>query len=124
MDHPSQWHYVATQLMAHMGAYSPDEMNGLHWLWHQRAALRIRATMQRHNIWAIPGSAGSQGLAWDTGDHGPKRSRSPQGKRHAMTPRDATRAHHPVWVSPPAQTVASSDHSHGGGTEAAPVPRG
>ena len=27
----------------------------------------------------------------DTGDHGPKRSRSPQGKRHAMTPGDATR---------------------------------
>ena len=31
MDHPGQWHYVATRLMAHMGAYSPDEMNGLHW---------------------------------------------------------------------------------------------
>ena len=49
-----QWHYVATRLMAHMGAYSPDEMNGLHWQWHQRAALRIRAAMQRHNIWHIP----------------------------------------------------------------------
>ena len=30
MDHPGQWHYVATRLMAHMGAYSPDEMNGLY----------------------------------------------------------------------------------------------
>ena len=50
MDQPSQWHYVATWLMAHMGAYSPDEMNGLHWQWHQRAALRIRATMQDHDI--------------------------------------------------------------------------
>ena len=25
MNHPGQWHYVATRLMAHMGAYSPDE---------------------------------------------------------------------------------------------------
>ena len=49
-DHPSQWHYVATRLMKHMGAYSPDEMDGLHWLWHQRAALRIRTAVQRHDI--------------------------------------------------------------------------
>ena len=58
MDHPGEWHYVANRLMAHMRTYSPDEMNRLHWLWHQRAALRIRAAMQRHNIWAIPGSPG------------------------------------------------------------------
>ena len=63
MDHSSQWHYVATWLRAHVGAYSPDEMNGLHWFWHQRAALHIQATMQRLNIWAIPRSPGSQGLA-------------------------------------------------------------
>ena len=63
MDHPGQWHYVATRLMAHMAAYSPDEMNGLHWQWHQRAALRIRATMQDHDIWDIPGSPGYQGHA-------------------------------------------------------------
>ena len=31
MDHPGQWHNVANRLMAHMGAYSPDQMNGLHW---------------------------------------------------------------------------------------------
>ena len=30
MDHPGGWHYVATGLMPHMEAYSPDEMNGLH----------------------------------------------------------------------------------------------
>ena len=30
MDHPGQWHFVATRLMAHMGAYSADGMNGLH----------------------------------------------------------------------------------------------
>ena len=63
MDHPGQWHYVATRLMAHMGAYNPDEMNRLHWQWHQRAALRIRAIMQEHNVWDIPGSTGYQGHA-------------------------------------------------------------
>ena len=51
MDHPGQWHYVATQLMAHMGAYSPVGMNELHWQWQQRAALRIRATMQDRDIY-------------------------------------------------------------------------
>ena len=63
MDHPAQWHYVATRLMVHTGAYSPDEMNGLHWLWHQRGALRIRTAMQRHNFRAIPGSLGYQANA-------------------------------------------------------------
>ena len=58
MDHRGQWHWVATRLMALMGAYSPEEMNGLHWQWHQRAALRICTTMQRHNVWDIPGSPG------------------------------------------------------------------
>ena len=51
------------RLIAHMRTYSPDEMNGLHWLWHQHADLRIRAAMQRHNIWAIPGSPGYEGHA-------------------------------------------------------------
>ena len=54
MDHPGQSHYVATRLMAHMGAYNPDEMNGLHRQWHQRAALCICTAMQRHNIWSFP----------------------------------------------------------------------
>ena len=63
MDHPGQWHYLAIRLMTHLGTYSPDKMNGLHWLWHQRAARRIPTAMQRHNIWAIPGSLGYQGDA-------------------------------------------------------------
>ena len=63
MDNPSQCHYVATLLMAHMGTYSPDDTNRLHWLWHQHAALRFPTAMQRHNIWAIPGSPGYQGHA-------------------------------------------------------------
>ena len=65
MNRPGQWHYVATRLMAHMGAYSPDEMNGLQWQLHQRAALRIRAAMQEHNIWDIPGSPDYQGHGSD-----------------------------------------------------------
>ena len=81
MNHPGQWHYVATQLMAHMGAYNPDEMNGLHWQWHQQAALRIRATMQEHNIWDIPGSPGYQGLA--SGHRRPRSQDVPEPPRQA-----------------------------------------
>ena len=81
MDHPGQWHYVATRLMAHMGAYSPDEMNGLHWQWHQRAALRIRATMQNRDIWEIPGSRGYQGH--DSGHRRPQSQDVPEPPRQA-----------------------------------------
>ena len=72
---------MATRLMAHIGAYSPDEMNGLHWLWHQRAALRIRTAMQRHNIWAIPGSPGYQGHA--SGHCRPRSQEVPEPPRQA-----------------------------------------
>ena len=53
MDHPSQWRYVATRLMAHLGAYTPDDLDLLHWPWHHRAALRIREAPIQHNIWTI-----------------------------------------------------------------------
>ena len=69
MDHLGQPNYVATRLMAHMGAYSPDKLNGPHWQWHQHPAPRIRTAMQRQNIWGIPGSSGYQGHAsghWQT----------------------------------------------------------
>ena len=123
MDHPGQWHYVATRLMAHMGTYSRDKMNGLHRRWHQRAALRMRTAMQRHNIWAIAQSPGYQGRA-----SGHKRRRCQEvpeapGKRHAITPQDATGGHHPGWVPPPAHTEAPSDDSPRGGTKAALIPR-
>ena len=81
MDHPGQWHYVATRLMAHMGAYNPDEMNGLDWQWHQRTALRIRAIMQEHNIWDIPGSPGYQGHA--SGHRRPRSQDVPEPPRQA-----------------------------------------
>ena len=87
MDHPGQWHYVATRLMAHMGAYSPDKMNGLHWLWHQRAALRIRTAMQRHNISAIPWSPGYLGHA--------SGRRRPGSQEVPDTPRQAARHNSP-----------------------------
>ena len=53
MEHPCQWRYVATGLMAHMGAYTLDDVNRLHWRWHHRAALRIREALIRHNVWTI-----------------------------------------------------------------------
>ena len=87
MDHPGQWRYVATRLMAHMGAYSPDEMNGLHWRWHQGAALRIRTAMQDHNIWDIPGSPGYQGHA--SGHRRPRSQDIPGPSRQAARPNAA-----------------------------------
>ena len=81
MDHPGQWRYVSTRLMAHMGAYSPDEMNGLHWRWHQRAALRIRTAMQDRNIWDISGSPGYQGHA--SGHRQPRSQDVPEPPRQA-----------------------------------------
>ena len=105
MDHLSQWHYVATQLMAHMGTYSPVEMNGLRWLWHQRAALRIRATMQRHNIWAIPGSPGSRGHA--SGHRRPRSQDVPE------PPRQTARHDSPRRHQGPPPGVGSPSGTHG-----------
>ena len=84
IDHPSQWHYVDTRLIADMGTSSLDEMNGLHLLWHRRAALSIRTAMQRHNIWAIPGSPGYQGHASGQGRPGSQEISEPlrQTARH------------------------------------------
>ena len=95
MDHPGQWHYVATRLRAHMGAYSPDERNGLHWQLYQRAALRIRATMQDHDIWEVPGSPGYQGHA--SGHQRPRSQDVPE------PPRQVARRNSPErpWGPPP-----------------------
>ena len=62
-------------------------MNELHWHWHQRAALRIRATMQDHNIWDIPGSPGYQG---HTSGH-----RRPRSQDVPEPPRQAARRNSP-----------------------------
>ena len=107
MDHPGQWHYVATWLMAHMGAYSPDEMNGLHWQWHQSAAPRIHATMQDHDIWELPGPPGWQGHA--------SGHRRPLSQDVSEPPRQAARRNSPErprgpppGMGPPSGTYRSS----------------
>ena len=99
MDHRSQWHYVASRFMAHMGAYSPDKMNGLHCQWHHRAALHIRTALQRHNIWAIPGSPGYQGHA--SGHRRPRSQEVPE------TPRQAARRNSPGRHQGPPQGPGS-----------------
>ena len=106
MDHPGQWHYVATRLMAHMGAYSPDKMNGLHWQWHQRAALRIRAAMQDHGIWEIPGSPGYQGHA--SGHRRPRSQDVPEPPRQAARRNSPERPRGPPpGRGPPSGTYSS-----------------
>ena len=106
MDYPGQWHYVATLLMAHMGPYSPDEMNGLHWQWHQRAALRIRTAIQRHNVWDIPGCPGYQGHA--SGHQRPRSQEVPEPHRQAAR-RDSPERNQgpPPGVSSPSVTYRS-----------------
>ena len=93
MNQADQWHYVATRLMAHMGAYSPDKMNGLHWQWHQRAVLRICTAMQQHNIWDIPGSPGYQGH--DSGHRQPQFQDVPEPPRQAARPNSPERPRGP-----------------------------
>ena len=106
MDHPSQWYYLATRLMGHMGTYSPDEMNRLHWRWLQRAALRIRRAMQRHNIWAIPGSLGYQGYA--SGHRRPRSEEVPEPPN--QTARNNSKGRHggpPPGMGSPSSTYRS-----------------
>ena len=106
MDHPGQWHYVATWLMTHMGAYSPDEMKGLYWQWHQRAALRIRTAMQDHGIWEIPGSPGYQG--YTSGHRRPRSQDVPEPPRQAAPPNSPERPQgSPPGRGPPSGTYSS-----------------
>ena len=124
MDHPSQWHYVATRLMARFGAASTDKMNGLHWLWHQRAALRIRTVMQKDNIWAIRGSPGYRERA--SGHRRPRFEEVPRPPRHAARHNSPGRHQGALpGVGSPSGTYRSpSDSSPRGGTEAALTPQG
>ena len=50
MQHLSQWRYVATRLLADMGAYTPGDPDLIHWRVHNKAALRIREALLQHNI--------------------------------------------------------------------------
>ena len=126
MDHPGQWHYVATRLMAHMGAYSPDEMNGLHWQWYQRAALRIHTAMQDHGIREIPGSPGYQGHT--SGHRRPRYGASQAGRTPKLrgTPAGSTtREGFPLWhiQKPPAEEPGQSPPLGGARQHAGTTPR-
>ena len=80
MEHPSQWRYVATRLMAHMGAYTPDNLDRVTWQWHHRAALRIQETLIRHDIWTIQtADPRRQAAAFRTTRHQHQQSRTTQG---------------------------------------------
>ena len=81
-------------------------MNGLHWRWHQHAALRICTAMQRHNIWAIPGSPGYQGHA--SGHRRPRSQEVPEPPR--QTARHNSPGRHqgpPPGVGSPSGTYKS-----------------
>ena len=53
MEQPSPWRYMATGLMADMGAYTPHDLNQLHWRWLHMAALCIRDALLRHHVQTI-----------------------------------------------------------------------
>ena len=113
MDHPGKWHYVATRIMAHMGAYSSDEMNGLHWQWHQRAALHIRATTRTMISGKSLGHMATKNTPQANGGRGPKTFRSHPGGTPQLpgTPTGATtRDGFPLWhIRKPLATVCPAE---------------
>ena len=66
----------------------------------------------------------TKGTPQATGGRGPKTSRSPLGRRCAVTPRNANGGHHPEWLSPLARTEALSDRSPREGAQAVLTPQG
>ena len=124
MEHPRQWLYVATHLTAHIGAYTPDSLDWLHWRWHQRAALRIRESLIGHNIWTIR-TPRPRGPPTQDRATGHQRQRSPTTQR---PPRQVARTSHsqrphrrPPDVAPPCSPQQSPlrlftnprpDHGH------------
>ena len=124
MEQPGQWRYVATWLMAHMGAYIPDEMNRLHLRWHSAppcASVRPCRTI-------ISGTSldlrATRDTPQATGGRGPKTSRSPPGRRRAETHRNTPGVHHPVGVPPLGHTAAPCGRSPHKGARAVLTPRG
>ena len=79
MEHASQWRYVAARLMAHMGAYTPGDLDRLHWRWHHRAALRIREALSDKTSGRsgrpFPRGHPPRGGPRDTKANGPRRPR-------------------------------------------------
>ena len=66
----------------------------------------------------------TRGTPQATGGRGPKTSRSPPGRRRAVTPKNANGGHHPERVPPLACTEAPSDRSPRGGAKAVLTPHG
>ena len=64
-----------------------------------------------------------KGTPQATGGRGSKTSRSPPGRRCAVTPQNANGGHHPEWVPPLARTEAPSDRSPRGGAQAVLTPQ-
>ena len=104
MERPGQWRYVADRLVAHMGAYTPDDLNRLHWRWHHRAAFRIREALIRHNVWTIltPLPRGPTTPDRATG-HQRQRSQKAQGPlRQVASTRHSQSPHRqPIGMAPP-----------------------
>ena len=59
-----------------------------------------------------------------TSSRSPKASRSPRGRRRAVTPRNAQGGHHLGWVPPLAHTEAPCNRSPRRGARAVLTPRG
>ena len=114
IEHPRQWRYAATRLMAHMGVYTPDDLDRLQWRWHHRAALRIWEALIRHHIPAIPTpvpegklpQAGPQ----DTSANGPQQPRDNRGRWRAPTARTARKPPLP-WLPHTVHSAAPSGRS-------------
>ena len=100
MDHPGQWQYVAARLMAHMGAYSPD-YTGNDTSTHPCASVRpCKSTTSGTSL----DPRATKGTCRTTGSRGPKTSRSPPGRRRAVTHQNANGGHNPEWVQKPPPT--------------------
>ena len=100
MSSPSQWHYVATQFMAHMGAYSRDEMT----------VQPCSSTTSGTSL----GPQATKGTPQATDGRGPRTPQSLPGRRHAITPQNAhgatTRIGFPHWhVQKPPATVRPAE---------------
>ena len=124
MNHPGPWHYVATRLMAHMGAYSPDEMNRLHWQWHQAQPCASVQPCSSTTFGTSLGPRATKGTPQATGGRGPRTSWSLPSRRRAVTLRNAGGGHHPEWAPPLARTEAPCDRSPRGGAQVVLTPQG
>ena len=111
MEHPSQWRYVATCLMAHMGSYSADDRNRPHWRWYHRAALRIQdaaGTASGRSRPPTPEDRAPRAGSPGTSARCLHQPRSPRRRWHAQAPLNSDRGYHPTSAPPKAHKGAPS----------------